>query len=154
MRLFPALQTPGLLRLSRGLTVAFGIPAILIAARGFDVLYLFLLADLVCAGAFIPVIVGLYSTRLTQAVALTASLIGIVAGALFFPAPDFSAWLPLPGNGDLLVSFGIAALLSSLALGLGILMFPADHPFDFHSLQGRVKAYDRSPQPEVAPLAD
>jgi len=154
IRLFPTLRTPGLLRVSRGLTVAFGIPAILIAARGFDVLYLFLLADLVCAGAFVPVIAGLYSTRLTQGVALTASLVGIVAGALFFPAPNFSAWLPLPGGGDLLVSFAIAALLSSLVLWLGILLFPAPRSFDFQTLSSKVQNYDRPSIPEVARTAD
>ncbi|MBE9102664.1 sodium:solute symporter family transporter [Vacuolonema iberomarrocanum] len=154
IRLFPALQVRGLLRASRVLTIAFGIPAILIAARGFDVLYLFLLADLVCAGAFVPVIVGLYSTRLTQRVALTASLVGIVGGALFFPAPDFSAWLPLPGNGDLLVSFAIAALLSSLLVWLGIIFFPAAHAFDFKTLQDKVKNYDRSTLQEPAQVAD
>lgn len=148
MRLFPQLQRRGLLRASRLLTVAVGIPAIGIAARGYDVLYLFLLADLVCAGVFIPVLTGLYSRQLTGKMALTASLLGILVGALYFPAPDFTAWLAIPWGGDLFVSFAAAALVSSLVIGISLAVAgskPQDG-FDFDQMQTRVRNYTEQPK--------
>jgi Na+/proline symporter len=99
VRFFPAMPSTGILRASRILTVAVGIPVVLIAAQGYNVLYLFLLADLVCAGALFPVLFGLYSRRLTGTMAFWSSLLGIGAGALFFPLPNFSPWNALPFAG-------------------------------------------------------
>ncbi|HEY9643002.1 MAG TPA: hypothetical protein V6C57_21110 [Coleofasciculaceae cyanobacterium] len=138
-RLFPQMQSSGLLRASRVLTVAIGIPAILIAAQGYDVLYLFLLADLVCAGAFFPVLYGFYSRRLTGTVALVSALLGIAAGALFFPKPDFSAWLNIPFGGDLLVSFA-AALLVSMGVAIAA-SATSKTAFDFQKLRMQSHSY-------------
>lgn len=110
----PTLTRSQLLRLARGLTVILSVAMIVIAAQGYDVLYLFLLADLVCAGALVPILYGLYSPYATGLSALLSSTLGILAGALFFPKPDFSAWVALPGAGDLLVSFGLAIVVSSV----------------------------------------
>jgi Na+/proline symporter len=141
LRFFPRMNGNGILRLSRGLAVLVGLPAIAIAAQGYNVLYLFLLADLVCAGALVPVLMGLYSRRLTGAIALGATLLGIGSGALFFPLPNFAPWNGLPLAGDLLVSFlvpvvvstGICIVGSRLQSGAG---------FSFGQLQQRIKAYD------------
>jgi len=143
IRLFPRLQLRGVLRTSRLLTVLVGIPAILIAARGYDVLYLFLLADLVCAGAVVPVLLGLYSRYLTGGIALTASLMGILVGGLYFPSPTFTPWLPIPLGGDLLVSFVAAVVVSSLVAAGGIALTRSRNipPYDFRRLQGRVQSY-------------
>jgi Na+/proline symporter len=70
---------------SRLLSVVVGNPGDRHCAQGYNVLYLFLLADLVCAGALFPVLFGLYSRRLTGTIALASTLMGIGAGALFFP---------------------------------------------------------------------
>ncbi|WP_088891326.1 sodium:solute symporter family transporter [Leptolyngbya ohadii] len=143
MRLMPHLQTSGLLRASRVITVAIGLPAIGIAAQGFNVLYLFLLADLVCAGAVFPVIYGLYARRLNGTIALWSSVIGIAAGALFFPKPDFTPWTGLPFAGDLLVSFIVPILVS----GAIVLIWTAigsrrnAELFDFSILQTKIQPY-------------
>ncbi|NJR64531.1 MAG: Na+/proline symporter [Leptolyngbyaceae cyanobacterium CRU_2_3] len=139
MRLFPQMQSSGLLRASRVLTVAIGIPAILIAAQGYDVLYLFLLADLVCAGAFFPVLYGFYSRRLTGTAALVSALLGIAAGALFFPKPDFSAWLNIPWGGDLLVSFALAWVVSMVVAIAASLT--SQKSFDFQKLRMQSHSY-------------
>lgn len=146
VRLFPQMQVQGVLRASRLLTVLFGIPAILIAARGYDVLYLFLLADLACAGAFVPVLAGLYSRHLNRAIALTASVLGMATGALFFPRPDFTGWLPIPFSGDLFVSFAVAVGVSSMVvlLGVGAIARRNTDPFDFDQLADRVHTYNTS----------
>lgn len=141
MRLFPQMRSRGLLNASRLLTVMIGLPAIAIAAQGYDVLYLFLLADLICAGAFFPVVLGFYSQQLTGGIALLSSVVGIIAGALFFPKPDFTAWLNLPFAGDLLVSFS-AAILVSAAVALFCTTTGRRSAFDFSQLKDCTQNYN------------
>ena len=144
LRLFPQMRSQRVLRLTRGLTVAIGLPAIAIAARGYNVLYLFLLADLVCAGALFPVLFGLYSRRLTGTIAFWSTVAGIGGGALFFPKPDFSPWNSLPLAGDLLVSFG-AAIVISTVLTLSwitvIARLGRTQAYDFKRLSTEIQAY-------------
>jgi Na+/proline symporter len=141
-RFWPGVQPPQLLNSSRLLTVLVAVPAVIIAAQGYSVLYLFLIADLVCAGAVFPVFYGLYSRHLSGLAALTSCVAGIVVGALFFPRPDFSPWLNIPQGGNFLVSFGaalgvsvvIAVLWSVLASRL-----PRSATYDFQRLQEQVR---------------
>ncbi|MCU0526562.1 MAG: Na+/proline symporter [Elainella sp. Prado103] len=133
IRLFPQMRSSGLLQASRFLTIAIGLPAIWIAAQGYDVLYLFLLADMVCAGAFLPVVCGFYARRLTGSIAWIAAILGILAGALFFPKPDFTPWLNIPGGGELLVSFAAPIVVSGMAMVVGMLL-SSHSPFDFDRL--------------------
>jgi len=141
IRLFPQMQSSGLLRTSRALTIAAGVPAIAIAAQGYDVLYLFLLADLICAGAVFPVVYGMYSHKLTGAIAVISSVAGIAAGALFFPKPDFTAWLNIPYGGDLLVSFAAAVVVSAGIVLAWTAMMGSDRLFDFAQLSDRARIY-------------
>ena len=145
LRLFPEKSTGGILKLTRLLTLVVGFPAIFIAARGYNVLYLFLLADLVCAGALFPVLFGLYSKRLTGQMALWSAIAAIAAGALFFPKSDFSPWNGLPFAGDLLVSFA-APILVSAVLCLGWIQLRANQgkteAFDFGKLSRDIQAYN------------
>ena len=115
----PDEDPPRSLRRARLLTVALAVPAAAIAARGYSVLYLFLIADLICSGAAVPMFYGLASNTHSARTALRATLAGIAIGALYFPKPDFSPWTPLPGAGNFLLSFGLAVLASSLATALG-----------------------------------
>lgn len=144
IRLFPQMQSGGLLRAARILTVAIGIPTIAIAAQGYDVLYLFLLADLVCAGAFFPVVYGFYSRRLTGTVAFWSTVIGILVGACFFPKPDFTPWLNIPFAGDLLVSFSAPVLVSATLVLACSSILGKQSTFDFDQLQSQTQSYDRS----------
>ncbi len=144
IRLFPTMPAAGILRASRILTVVIGLPAIMIAAQGYNVLYLFLLADLVCAGAVFPVLFGLYSRRLTGTMAVWSAVVAIAAGALFFPSPDFSPWNGLPFAGDLLVSFATPIVVSTL-ICLGWIQLQAQQgktaAFDFGSLSRDIRPY-------------
>jgi Na+/proline symporter len=99
--------------------VAIAVPAVGLASRGLSVLYLFLMADLVCSAAVFPLFFGLYARRFNGAGALVSMLAGLVAGALFFPRPDFTpwfnpAWLHLHHDFQFLASFGSALLVSTL----------------------------------------
>jgi Na+/proline symporter len=140
IRLFPQMQSSRLLRASRILTVAIGIPAILIAAQGYDVLYLFLLADLVCAGAFFPVLFGFYSSRFTGMAAFWSAIAGIAVGSLFFPKSDFTAWLAIPFGGDLFVSFFSAVLVSAAIAGICHAVSSAS--FEFGQLRSQTRTYE------------
>jgi solute:Na+ symporter, SSS family len=61
-------------------TVALMIPAVLIALQGYDVLRLFLIADLLCAATVVPALIGLWH-RATGAGAVAGAVAGL-AGAL------------------------------------------------------------------------
>ncbi len=147
--LIPRFNPQQVLTLSRVLTVLVGLPAVWIAAQGYSVLYIFLIADLICAGVVFPVLYGLYSRHVSGLNALVSSLIGIVVGVLFFPKPDFSPLIAgLPGAGDLLVSFA-AALIASVVSCLGweaiapFLSKPGSrYRFDFQRLQDDVQGYE------------
>ena len=140
-RFRPGIKAALLLRSSRTVTVLVAVPAVVIAAQGYSVLYLFLIADLVCAGSVFPVFYGLYSKRLTSTAALASCIVGIVVGALFFPKPDFSPWLDIPQGGKFVVSFASALGVSSLlAIGWTFLAsrLRAVREYDFQRLQEQV----------------
>jgi len=99
------------LKKSQILTGVIGVAAILLGSRGGSVLYLFLLADLLCSALAFPLLFGLFNRYLTGPKALISGIIGLAAGAPFFPKPDFSSWSGLPAN--MLVAF-------SLALGISV----------------------------------
>ena len=141
-RFKPDFGGPQLLRSSRLITVVLILPAILLASRGYSVLYMLLIADLVCAAALFPVFWGLYSRRFTGQAALASCIVGLVVGALFFPKPDFTPWLDIPKAGSFLVSFGSAlgasALLSLILTGLGERVRVSAN-FDFARLKDQVR---------------
>jgi len=97
---------------SRVLTVAIAALAVVIASRGYSVLYLFLVADLVCSAVMFPALFGLYAARITGVGALVASAAGLAAGALFFPTPGFTSWSGLPAN--TLYAFAAALVVSTV----------------------------------------
>jgi len=53
-------------------------------------LYLFLLADLFCCAAVLTVFYSFYSKSLNEKNSYISIIIGLVAGILLFPSPDFS----------------------------------------------------------------
>lgn len=112
------------------------LPAVLVASRGFSVLYLFLIADLVCAAVLVPVFLGMYVSRYSGKAAMISSSAGIIAGGLFFMKPDFSPLFPVAGGGDSLVSFSVALGVSSLCAfaSVWIPALKTSKPFDFRTM--------------------
>ena len=84
------------------------VPSAWIASKGFSVLYLFLLADLLCAGLVFPLFYGLFQPKLTERTATVASVLGIASGVPFFL------------GGQLLISFVTPIAVSVLAVFVGI----------------------------------
>ena len=74
-------------RVGGAVVIALSLPAAWVAAQGLSVLYLFLLADLICCAIAFPVFYGLYSRRHSTRAALMASATGLVAGLVYFPLP-------------------------------------------------------------------
>ena len=62
----------------------------IIASKGFDILYLFLLADLFCCAFVVTVFYSFYNKSITEKTAYTSIIIGLIGGFLMFPTPDFS----------------------------------------------------------------
>ena len=78
------------LKSSNGLVIFLSIIAFFVASKGFSILYLFLLADLLCCAAVFPVFYSFYKKNLKERDLIRAAIIGLVLGLLLFPSPDFS----------------------------------------------------------------
>ena len=78
------------LKSSNILVIFISIIAFLVASKGFSILYLFLLADLLCCAAVFPVFYGFYKKSLRERYLIISIIIGLFIGFLLFPSPDFS----------------------------------------------------------------
>ncbi|MCD0502494.1 sodium:solute symporter family transporter [Bordetella petrii] len=134
-RLMPRAATPVLMRWSRWLVFALAIPVMVVAAQGYDVLYLFLLADLLCSAAAFPVFFGLFSRRHDGRTAVISTLAGLVAGLWLFPAPGEKPVF-------LLESFLLAALVPLAVTLLARRLIAARAEFDLSGLRGSVSRFD------------
>ncbi|MBR9858512.1 MAG: sodium:solute symporter family protein [Gammaproteobacteria bacterium] len=133
-RLLPNISAHKLLGLSRWLIVLLSIPVLVVASQGFSVLYLFLLADLLCCAAAFPVFFGFYSARYQSYNAVLSTAAGLVAGLWLFPAPGE----PLT---YLLESFLLASLVPVLVSGL-LMLLPNRSSFDFSILRQRIRSLE------------
>ena len=66
---------------ARWITVLLMLPVVLVALQGLSVLRLFLIADLLCATAVVPVLLGLWG-RASPAAAIAGSVAGLVGAVL------------------------------------------------------------------------
>jgi len=78
------------LNLSKQIIILLSLITFFLASQGFSILYLFLLADLFCCSAVLTVFYSFYSKSLNEKNSYISIFIGIVAGILLFPSPDFS----------------------------------------------------------------
>ena len=61
----------------------------LISSKGYSILYLFLLADLLCCAAVITIFYGFFKKKIEFKLARLSILLGLISGFLFFPSIDF-----------------------------------------------------------------
>jgi Na+/proline symporter len=73
-----------------------------LASRGYSILYLFLLADLLCCSAVITIFYGFFNKKINSKLASISIICGLVSGLLFFPSQNFQSSI-LVGN---LISIG------------------------------------------------
>ena len=100
----------------------------IVASKGFDILYLFLLADLFCCSFVLTIFLSFYNRNINEKTAYIAILVGLLGGFLMFPTPDFSKsflvgvlipkelFLPLISQSLLFLSFVLATFLPFLIL--------------------------------------
>ena len=98
----------------------------IIASKGFDILYLFLLADLFCCAFVLTVFYSFYNKNINEKTAYVSIIIGLIGGFLMFPSPDFSKSLlvgiiipkelfgPFVAQSLLFLSFVVATFLPLL----------------------------------------
>ena len=78
------------LKLSKYFIIAISIVVFFVASKGFDILYLFLLADLFCCSFVLTVFYSFYNKKINEKTAYISIIAGLIAGILIFPFPDFS----------------------------------------------------------------
>ena len=78
------------LKISKYFIIFLSLITFFIASKGFDILYLFLLADLFCCAFVLTVFYSFYNKGINEKTAYISILIGLIAGFLMFPFPDFS----------------------------------------------------------------
>ena len=117
------------LKISKYFIVFLSFIAFSIASKGFDILYLFLLADLFCCAFVLTVFFSFYN-KVNEKTAYLSILIGLIGGFLMFPFPDFSksllvgVFLPkelfssFVSQSLLFLSFVIATFLPAIILKL------------------------------------
>ena len=116
------------LRLSKFFIIFLSLIAFFVASKGFDILYLFLLADLFCCAFVFTVFYSFYNKDINEKVAYISILIGLIGGFLLFPFPDFSKSLlvgilvskevfaPFISQSLLFLSFVLATFLPAIIL--------------------------------------
>tara|TARA_B100001057_G_scaffold457180_1_gene505269 strand:- start:358 stop:966 length:609 start_codon:yes stop_codon:yes gene_type:complete len=69
----------------------------ILASKGYSILYLFLLADLLCCAAVITIFYGFFNKKVNSKLAASSIICGLVFGLLFFPSTNFQGSI-LVGN--------------------------------------------------------
>ncbi len=100
------------LKISKYFIVFLSLIAFGVASKGFDILYLFLLADLFCCAFVFTVFYSFYN-KVNEKTAYVSIIIGLIGGFLMFPYPDFSKSLLVGGliSKDLFSPFVAQSLL-------------------------------------------
>ena len=78
------------LKFSKYLILMLSLISFVIASKGFDILYLFLLADLFCCAFVVTIFYSFFDKRINEKIAYFSIIIGLIGGFLLFPTPDFS----------------------------------------------------------------
>ncbi len=68
-----------------------------LASKGYSILYLFLLADLLCCAAVVTIFYGFFNKKINSKLAHCSIIVGLISGLLFFPSMDFQSSI-LVGN--------------------------------------------------------
>ena len=77
--------------------ILLSIVVFVLASKGYSILYLFLLADLLCCAAVTTIFYGFFNKKINSNLALLSIIFGLLFGLLFFPSQDFQSSI-LVGN--------------------------------------------------------
>ena len=101
------------LKLSKVILIILSVISFIIASKGFSILYLFLLADLLCCAAVFTIFYGFYKKKINKNSASIAIIVGLLMGFLLFPNQDFSQSILV---GTLLSKHYFSAIISNYLL--------------------------------------
>ena len=76
--------------LSKYIILFLSFISFIVASKGYDILYLFLLADLFCCAFVLTVFYSFYDKKINENRAYISIVLGLILGFLLFPTPDFS----------------------------------------------------------------
>ena len=111
------------LKFSKYIIMFLSIISFIVASKGFDILYLFLLADLFCCAFVLTVFYSFYDKKINEKTAYISIIVGLIGGFLMFPSPDFSksllfgilipieSLIPFVSQSLLFLSFVVATFL-------------------------------------------
>jgi len=116
------------LAFSKHIILFLSLVCFFIASKGFDILYLFLLADLFCCAFVLTIFYSFYNKSISETTAYSSIMAGLIGGFLMFPIPDFSKSLlvgillpqeifaPFISQSLLFLSFMVATFLPLLVI--------------------------------------
>ncbi len=84
-------------KISNVIIIILSIFVFIFASMGFSILYLFLLADLLCCAAVVTIFYGFFKNKIDFKIASYSIIISLISGLLFFPDQNFEKSL-LVGN--------------------------------------------------------
>ena len=102
----------------------------ILASKGFSILYLFLLADLLCCAAVITIFYGFFNKKINTKLAFYTIFIGLFSGLLFFPSQNFQSsilvgnlisieyFTPLITTNLLFLSFAISIIIPLIIISI------------------------------------
>ena len=102
----------------------------ILASKGFSILYLFLLADLLCCAAVITIFYGFFNKKINPKLASYTIFIGLFSGLLFFPSQNFQSsilvgnlisieyFTPLISANLLFLSFAISIIIPLIIISI------------------------------------
>ena len=108
------------------------------ASRGYSILYLFLLADLLCCAAVVTIFYGFFNKNINPKLAAYSIILGLIFGLLFFPSQNFETSI-LVGNLISIDHFSILIRTNLLFISFLISLFVPLIIILFHSLRNSLR---------------
>ena len=102
----------------------------ILASKGYSILYLFLLADLLCCAAVITIFYGFFNKKINSRLAASSIFCGLIIGLLFFPSMNFQSSIlvgnliskdffnPLITSNLLFISFAISIIVPLIMISI------------------------------------
>ncbi|MDA7741886.1 sodium:solute symporter [Pelagibacteraceae bacterium] len=91
----------------------------ILASKGYSILYLFLLADLLCCAAVITIFYGFFNKKINSKLAAYSIICGLISGLLFFPSQSFQSSI-LVGNLISIKNFSILIKTNLLFISFAV----------------------------------
>ena len=109
-----------------------------LASKGYSILYLFLLADLLCCAAVVTIFYGFFNNKINSKLASFSIICGLILGLLFFPSQSFQSSI-LVGNLISIDNFSIFIKTNLLFISFAISLIVPFLIISIYSLRNSFK---------------